>query len=120
MDGAKLWPISFYTFNNLTTLQIYFHYLKKNPNREEFLDALSLPGGFELDEIGVRDSDFDKNLKFKISETTGTQIKALQDALFALNNTAFFNCQPIANNSFKGRQSALTLIQESICLRRNT
>lgn len=87
VDGEVLWPISFYAFDDLPSLQINFHYLKKNKNREEFLEALTTSWGFNLDVQGIRDSGFSRKPKVLLADIRSEQIQALQAALNVLNWT---------------------------------
>jgi hypothetical protein len=83
--GVSLWPLAFYSFSDVPTMQINFHYLKSNPHREEFLEALTIEGGFELDMAGIKSSDFSRKPKVELASITERHIVALLGALQALN-----------------------------------
>jgi len=85
VDGEVLWPVSFYAFNDIPTLQINFHYLKKNEHRMEFLSALTCEDGFILDAEGIKSSGFSRKPKVLLAEITERQIQALHNALQVLN-----------------------------------
>ncbi|MCX6402471.1 MAG: hypothetical protein NT032_00780 [Actinobacteria bacterium] len=87
VDGEVIWPISFYAFDDLPTLQINFHYLKKNGHRTEFLDCLTIDGGFHLDVAGIKSSGFSRKPKVLMADITAEQIQALRGALQVLNTT---------------------------------
>ena len=40
--GVNVWPLAFYSFSDVPTVQINFHYLKNNPHRLEFLEYLTV------------------------------------------------------------------------------
>jgi len=85
VGGQVLWPVSFYAFNDIPSLQINFHYLKKNPHRLEFLECLAVDGGFDLDVEGIKSSGFSRKPKVELASITETQIVALREALRVLN-----------------------------------
>lgn len=83
--GVSLWPLAFYSFSNLPTMQINFHYLKKNPHRLEFLEYLTVDDGFILDVDGIKNSGFARKPKVLLSEITELQIQVLRQALQVFN-----------------------------------
>jgi hypothetical protein len=86
VSGVSLWPLAFYSFSDVPTVQINFHYLKKNPHREEFLESLTVDGGFELDVEGIKSSGFSRKPKVELVSITERQIEALRSALQVLNS----------------------------------
>ena len=83
--GVNLWPLAFYSFSDVPTMQINFHYLKNNPHRLEFLEYLTVDGGFELDVEGIKRSGYSRKPKVELASITERQILALRDALQVLN-----------------------------------
>jgi len=86
VGGLKLWPLAFYSFSNLPTLQINFHYLKNNPHRLEFLETLTVDGGFNLDVEGIKNSGFSRKPKVLLADLAEGQVLALHAALQVLNS----------------------------------
>jgi len=84
--GLTLWPLAFYSFGDLPTMQINFHYLKNNPHRLEFLQALIVEDGFTLDAEGIKGSGFSRKPKVALASITEKQISFLSQALQVLNS----------------------------------
>ena len=83
--GVNLWPLAFYSFGDVPTMQINFHYLKKNPHRLEFLERLTVVGGLDLDVESIKSSGFSRKPKVELASISETQIAALREALSVLN-----------------------------------